>query len=145
MRPLLIGPDERAAIAKVKEIAAANPLRWETLKGIAIDDREAPTRELKLADRPEGYRPPSQFVELPVGYMVAFSIEEQPAGWLRHLSVSVDKKGKLPHPEAMRMIALEFGMARSSSIARVWLEEFEPGHEAVNLVELITQREEGKA
>jgi hypothetical protein len=95
-----------------------------------------------IADRPPGsIRPQSYNVLIPVGYRAAFSFEEQPAGLVRHLSVSVDTKkpGDCPSIPAMQMIASAFGIEWSldSGDARVWLEEFEPGKYAVNLIAVI--------
>ena len=71
-------------------------------------------------------------------YHIYFSFEEQPIGLLRHISVSVKKRGKTPHPIAMEMIAKEFGFSGVPPMrpGRIWLEEFEPGHHAVNIAEL---------
>lgn len=54
----------------------------------------------------------------------------------RHLSISVDTKGSLPSPQAVELLAEEFGIAFPPKSGLVWTEEFEPGHHAVNVIEL---------
>jgi hypothetical protein len=55
--------------------------------------------------------------------------------------VSVDKLGKLPSVEAVREISLAYGMKNWD---RVWTEEFDPGHNAINILELYRPRMENK-
>jgi hypothetical protein len=91
---------------------------------------------MMLADRPAGFkRPQSEIVELPVGYRANISFEEQPAGLCRHLSVSVDRPGMLPSIDAFAMIAHAFGFSAAHH-SQVWVEEFKPGQNAVNVVQL---------
>jgi hypothetical protein len=152
MSVLIIGKPEKIKIAKLVAHAAAYPVRWETMKDVAIAGGRA---ELKLADRkPGAERPPSEHV--PVGKVrVAYSHEEQPAGMFRHLSASVARPGKLPHHRAVAMICEAFGFSKlmcemiagldgpppaEKPAGMVWLEEFDPGHQAVNVLELIEER-----
>lgn len=134
-RALLITPaisaQIKAAIARARE----NPTLWEHLKDIAIDPAKA---EVTLADRKPGHKSiDAEHVLIPMGYQAAISFEYQPAGLCRHLSISVDTKGRVPTSEAAHMIAKEFGF--SPRVDAVWLEEFEPGHHAVNLVEVVRE------
>jgi hypothetical protein len=123
MRPLIITNDTLTKIKDAVRYAEANPIPWEALRGGVLGEE---VKELKLADRKPGFeRPPSQHVLIPMGYRAAFSVEEQPAGWFHHLSVSVDRPGKLPSVEAVKMIAEGYGIKNWD---RVWLEEFDPGH-----------------
>lgn len=135
MRVLVIDAAARAAIAEAIKRAEAHPLPLEFIRAGAVEPGKA---ELKLADRKPGFaRPASEQVIIPHGYRVAFSIEEQPIGLCGHLSISVDAHGKLPSPEAVSMIAKEYGITwPGAADATTWLEEFEPGHRAVNLVAL---------
>jgi hypothetical protein len=57
---------------------------------------------------------------------------------MRHLSASSSNKKKVPGLEVMKMIAQEFGFSDCPPLrpGRVWLEEFEKGWRAVNIVEL---------
>ena len=134
---LIIGPHEQKAIAKALELARDQVMPWSIGKNIAIDDRAKPTNELTLKDRKhDNPFPRSQHLILG-SYRCAISFEEQPAGLCRHLSVSVKKRGKTPNPIAMQMLAEAFGFSEfPPSRGRVWLEEFEPGHHAVNVIEL---------
>lgn len=130
-RPLIIDAKVRAEIATALQRAEANPISAELLAAGAV---EPTTEVLSLADRKPGFeRPESESVIIPVGYRAAISVEEQPFGLARHLSVSVERVGMTPHPNALEMIADEFGMPKSAWIT-LWLEEFEPGHHAVNVL-----------
>lgn len=132
MRPLIINAETRAAIAGAIKRAEAHPL---PLAFVAAGAVEPAKTELRLADRKPGFeRPASELVVIPHGYHVAFSVEEQPTGLCNHLSVSVDALGKLPSPEAVSLIAEEYGMTMVLGDTAIWLEEFEPGHQAVNVV-----------
>jgi hypothetical protein len=123
--------------------AKAHPIRFETLRdGITPD-----SVMVKLADRKPGFeRPPSQHIIFPGGYRAAFSVEDQPSGLCTHLSVSVinrPKKGMMPSPEAVQMIAETFGVSYPAD--KMWMEEFDPGEFAVNLVSLYAPKQEGHA
>jgi hypothetical protein len=142
MAVLMIGATERERIAEIIAYAKAHPLTVDIRDAHAVD-----TAVLKLEDRKPGYeRPPSQHIVFPGGYRAAFSIEQQPAGFCKHLSVSVEsvsKKGLLPPPEAVAVIAQEFGVPFPPD--KVWQEEFEPGEYAVNLLSLYAPAHEGSA
>lgn len=121
--------------------ARAHPLAIETVRAGAAAPN---TRMLALKDRKPGFeRPLSAHLEIPVGYRAAFSIEEQPAGLCAHLSVSVDTRGKTPSEIAVLTIAEAFGM--KPPFLALWVEEFDPGHHAVNVVASLTPRREGTA
>lgn len=143
MAVLMIGATERNKIAEIIAYAKAHPLSFDVLRKSAVAD----TDTLKLEDRKPGHeRPPSQHVVFPGGFRVAFSIEAQPAGFCSHLSISVvgrAKKGACPSPAAVEMIAGEFGVPYPAN--KMWLEEFDPGEFAINLVSLYAPTEEGHA
>jgi hypothetical protein len=139
MAMLMIDDEAKAAIAKVIAYAEAHPIAFETLRAGHVTDRDV----LQLKDRKPGFeRPESASVIIPVGYRAAFSIEDQPCGLCRHLSVSVERKGMMPSIPAVELIAEAFGMTHFDSR---WLEEFEPGQHAVNVVECYKPRHEGHA
>lgn len=96
--------------------------------------------DIRLADRPPDYkRPiPSVCVEIPVGYMACISFEMQPAGLCRHLSVSIDKPGKVPTREVCLALAVLFGFRKANTDCVAWLEEFEPGEFAINMVQPVS-------
>jgi hypothetical protein len=135
MPVLVIGQAEQQRIAEMIAAAKAHPVSMQTLRAAAAPD----TNVLKLEDRKPGTeRPPSDHIIFPGGYRAAFSIEQQPSGFCNHLSISVmgrAKKGMTPSPEAVTMIAEAFGMSYPAD--HMWLEEFERGEFAVNLLSLI--------
>lgn len=130
VRVLYIDEAKRAEIEEAVRRAEAKPIPFATLAGAILPDRDV----IALADRKPGFeRPASEHVLIPRGYRAAFSIEEQPVGLCLHLSISVDKKGKVPNEHAVKEIAAAYGI---TSFDRVWLEEFDPGHHAVNIIEV---------
>ncbi len=136
MRALIINKDVRTQIKFAVERARAKPIPWSQLQAYTLPGN---TREIKLGDRPKGFeRVESQFVVIPDGYRASFSFEEQPAGILRHLSVSVSTPGKLPSLEAFQIIAEEFGFTKDGD-GTTWMEEFAPGHHAVNILQVAVE------
>ena len=95
---------------------------------------------MKLSDRKPGVEAITNravSVLIPMGYRAAISFEQQPAGLIRHLSVSVDTPGALPNPIAVNFVLQAFGFdAIEAGTSRIWTEEFQPGHSAVNIVQL---------
>lgn len=91
---------------------------------------------LPLSDRKSNYKRNThpQCIDVPNGYRCCISFEEQPAGLCRHLSVSVEEG--LPNPIAFEELATLFGFSLTAP-SRRWLEEYEPGHHAMNIVELV--------
>lgn len=134
IRALIIGDDERKAIGAAVERAAARPISLATIER---DSKLVPQGKgnLTLEDR-AGVpgRPESEHVYLPGGYRASISFEEQPIGLCRHLSVSVDTAGMLPNMLAVGMIAEAFGFVAGME-RQIWVEEFDPGHHAINVVE----------
>jgi hypothetical protein len=139
----MIGATEREQIAAVIAYAKAHPILFETVRDGALSDVSV----LELKDRKPGFeRPPSQHVIFPGGFRAAYSVEQQPPGLCSHLSVSVfgrAKPGVMPSPEAVQMIAEEFGVPFPAD--KMWMEEFDPGEYAVNLVSLYAPTPEGNA
>lgn len=88
-------------------------------------------------------KPVSSIVPLAFGFRANVSFEEQPIGLCMHLSVSTDlrdEKGQfgMPSEATLRAIAAAFGMRLDGTTEGMsWLEEFEPGHYAVNVVEKV--------
>jgi hypothetical protein len=133
MTAFIISSDDDKRFKDAVERAKAHPIPWEVLKtGIPPNQ---PTDRLTLADReglPEVSRTREE-VMLPLGWRVAITVEEQPAGRLLHLSMSSPKKGKIPNEHAMRMVIEACGF-KLDDCARGWLEEFEPGWNALNVL-----------
>lgn len=142
MSVLVITPHIRAKIEVLVAEAREHCIPWSVLSQIAIFPDKA---EVTLADRKPGAptRPPSQSMR--VGDVeVAISFEEQPAGVCRHMSVAVETPGKLPGPEAVEALARAFGFTNFPPIeGRIWIEEYEPGRHAVNVVELAERAPQG--
>lgn len=150
---LVIGHAEQVEIEQALEAARARPMPWDLFKTFAQNGTEA--RALLLIDRKAGLEEarkqyPSQQIILGT-YRVALSFEEQPAGVYKHISVSSERKGKVPGPEVMQMVCEAFGFSDKLCAAigggramlgsdklpfRAWLEEFDPGHIAINVIEL---------
>ena len=142
MSILVIGQEEEKAIAEALERARANPMPWKEGQNIGILDKG---QDLTFNGRPprtdeirEKY--PSQHLMLGT-YRIAFSFEEQPAGLFKHLSVSSNNKKKVPGLEVMQMVAEAFGFSgiQPGEARRAWMEEFEPGWYAVNIIEMVQE------
>lgn len=141
VRPLVIGPEEKARIEALKERAAAR-----------VRDAKADLEAAPEAVRQSNFEVAT--IALPVGFQVTYTHERQPVGLCQHLSVSVDKRGKTPHPAAVDMILEAFGMKPLNLGAfgrqvrprhsAVWLEEFEPGMTAVNVVQTFAAEKENR-
>lgn len=144
MGVLVIGLDEQEKIKQAIAKAKANPMPLSALKEVAIDDRKNPKDTLSVEERDifgkleEIKRKyPSYHVRLG-NYTAAISFEEQPNGLTKHLSVSTHAPGKVPNEPAMQMISEAFGFSGWPPIRpyRLWVEEYEPGRKAINLVEI---------
>lgn len=144
MSVLMIGATEREKIKRVIERAKKRPMPLSRVREGAVDD----TSLLKLEDRKPGFvRPRTAQVDFPGGYRAAFSIEEQPAGLCTHLSVGVEnrsRKGMMPSEEAVKLICKEFGVPFPAN-GGMWIEEYEPGEYAINLVSVYAPAQEGNA
>lgn len=139
MSVLLIGPSEKAAIEEAVTKARANAIPWEALQSIA---EKTETDVLDLADRKPGVEQvrrqyPAQNLMLGT-YRVAISFSHQPNGLFRHLSISSANKDRVPGLEAVIVILEEFGFSGwpLQRPNRTWMEEFEPGWRAFNVLEL---------
>ena len=139
MGVLVIGSNERAKVIEAVAKARANPMPWEA--GEMIVDH-TPTHTLAINDRPPNTtevrkRYQSQGIVLGT-YQIAFSFAHQPAGLFRHLSISSAQKGRVPGLEVVIMVLEEFGFSGwpLQRPNRTWMEEFQPGHHAFNVLEL---------
>ena len=128
--PLLLGPDECAALQELRELAAATPVDMPPLL------QRLKTGEGKAAHMRQMN---AQSIEIPVGYLVTFSIETgHPAGVCRHMSMSSPVEGRVPIPEAVWMVAEELGFSGSLEACAVWLEDLQGHGKAVNVVQPLT-------
>ena len=147
---LFIGEDERQAIEQAVSAARAKPMPWSVMREVVIDDHDHPTDTLTLGEREQQVDAnrlaeikreyPSHFVQLGT-YVVAISFEEQPSGLMRHLSIASSDANKAPNEHAVAMAVKAFGFSAWPPVRpyRVWIEEYEPGRTAINLVELEPQ------
>jgi hypothetical protein len=144
MSILIIGIEEQEKIKEALAQARAKPMPLSVLQAIAIDDRKKPSTKMALEDRDRHGRLeevkkkyPSYPVQLGM-YVAAISFEEQPNGMTKHLSVSSHRKGLVPNELAMQMVAEAFEFSGWPPIRphRLWVEEYEEGHSAINLVEM---------
>jgi hypothetical protein len=132
MAALLINDDERAAIQRLREAAAAMPVAMPGLGAriATVDGKAVHMRQMT-----------AQTIELPVGWLCTFSIETgHPCGAARHLSVSRQgvAPGTGPHPAMIAEIAHEFGFTGTLSDWVCWPEQLQ-GRDgiAVNVVQPI--------
>lgn len=134
MTVLMIGPNERAAIAVALGRARkkARPLAEVERNSVELMQGEVLTLEKRPADFAKGV---SEQVNLQ-GYDACIRFEEQPPGLCKHLSIAVaGKRLVTPGPAAVVMIAEAFGIVRDAIVA-MWIEEYEPDYLAVNMVAL---------
>lgn len=120
VRPLIIGDEAKAKIAKVRAYAEQNVISLnEVIRLLGQTERAVGDDERRVC-------------HLEVGFRVVFSLEEQPSGLCRHLSVSVTGD-KYPNEHAVELLAREFGFEQPKEQWLTWLEEHV---RAVNVVEL---------
>jgi hypothetical protein len=136
-----------AEINRAVAQARAHVIPWELMRDLAV---ASPTNTLMLSERAPGSerRPASIAVRFPGGVTAAISFEEQPAGILRHASFSTGRPGNnhLVNPVLAQVLCKLFGFREfPPSAGRVWVEEYQPGYFAVNVVELEAEREAGHA
>lgn len=125
MPALIIGGEERLAISQLQLLAAATPFDPQQVIAAAARDIQA------VRDLMNGYT-----IKLPVGFNVTYSHENQPPGLCHHISISVDRRNKLPSPEAVEMILEAFEMRPISASLKVW-PEIIAGEKAVNVLQLV--------
>lgn len=127
---LIIDDRVKQEVADAVQRARAKPISFEILKAGAIPDAAVVT----LEDRPPDLKRPQSENVIIGSYRVAISFEEQPAGLCRHISVSTLAPATVPPRIVCEQIAALFGITRPPSEGHIWLEEFEPGHFAVNFL-----------
>jgi len=148
MPAFIITGEVKAALnaAAVKASRRPTPLsiikkgRPSDIRNLSLADREA-----MIADGASSISS-SEHVDIPVGFRAAINYEEQPAGICLHLSVSASKKGKVPSPRAVQMVLDALGLARSlEQCEAIWLEEYYPGHQSVNVLVCVAPTQGGHA
>lgn len=144
---LVIGEDQRRLIREALQMARENPVTAEDVARYSVDNIPGGARgTLHLRDRPADLEPreTSKSVMFPGGVRAAIAFEEQPVGLVKHLSVSSPLPGTIPTIEVFALIMDAFGMDAGREF-RSWFEEFEPGHYALNAVQLAEEDVDAEA
>lgn len=112
-------------LQELKQYAEQHPLTMDDLLDIKNGDRPVPG-DMK------------EFVcIISTGFKIVFTIEHQLNTHIRHLSMSVKTKGKLPNPHVVEKIINILGFKNKLYDCMLNLEEFRPGHHAINVLEII--------
>lgn len=136
MAALVIGETQRKQIADLVAVATANPLDARRVKAAA--DRDLVAYRDMMA---------TLTLELPIGFLVTYTHEQQPqAGLCHHISISVRRPKKMPSPEAVQVILMEFGMRPlEDRQGGFWIEDIDPVTSAVNVVQPVIEAAAAKA
>jgi hypothetical protein len=129
-----VSPEELARVKDLIRRAQANPLSREYLERMSrgFDAGDIRTRPA-VADKIS-----QEFTlrfDPPFGVQATFTMEDQSAGLCRHLSLSAPTPGQVPLPALVQLLMALFGFERPLQDCMIWLEEFDPGHQAVNILE----------
>lgn len=114
--PLVIGQSQIAQLARLRELASANPIdmneRVKTLRS-----KEGRKHHLEQMTR--------QSLLLPMTYMVTFTLELHNGKLMRHLSMSTTRRGKMPSPDSVWAVAELLGFEGSLQQCKVWIEDLD--------------------
>jgi hypothetical protein len=128
--PLMLGPNERAALDSLRELANTRPVDMTVLVEALKHKAGKAAHMLQMT---------AQTIDIPLDFMVTFSIETgHPIGTCRHMSMSVGKKGRVPHPHAIWMVAEVLGFIDELDTCRCWLEDLQGHGQAVNVVQPVS-------
>lgn len=125
MRVLVMGPEEKDKLSKLKENAIKNIFSFDDL--LDMKNEQAP-----IPGDIDGFS-----CIIPDGFRVVYSIEHHPktdgSGFtpIRHASISVHEEGKLPNPHACEMIIAELGFTNPLENCLIDVE----GGYAINVME----------
>lgn len=138
---LIITEEDEAAIAAMVKEAKLHPLPMQIVETYGVTQSKARLGLKDFDPRSDEVRQEYPVNQMQLGtYRVAFSYEEQPAGYVRHISMSAytSDKGDVPNNHAMNMVAQAFGFSSfpPTGNSKVWLEEYQPGRWAINMIEL---------
>ena len=148
VRILEINPDVIQAVRTARELARDQATPLNAMKNLTARNLRN-EHDIRYDEVPHDYiRPNIQKVIIPDGYRCAFSFEQQPGGLSKHLSISVEDRdpAAMPNPIAFDAIAGLFGFDVDNNYATcvLWIEEYQPGRRAVNIVQLDKDGNDGK-
>lgn len=101
--PLIVGPEERDLIQRVRDWAVQNPVSIKTLR-----------RYVKTKSGSYRLPEPAQ-VLLPKGYAVGYTVEEQPRGLSGHVAIWLVGRRELPGAVPCEVILNEFGFGATET------------------------------
>ncbi len=127
--PLLINTETRLKILEVQQLAQMNLVDMTILRLLLStpEGKQAHMEQMTM-----------QTMHIPTAFMATYSIEiGHPIGTCRHLSLSVQKEGRIPHPQALLMVAREFGFKAESlnDFIGIWHEDLKGHGQAINVVQ----------
>lgn len=127
MTALVIGAEQKKKIAALRTLATANPVDVKRLaKAIKLPPLKA--KHMEQMTR--------QTIAIPANFLVTYSVETgHRIGVCRHMSMSVGQEGRAPLPEALWMVAEEFGFVGSLRDCKVWKEDLQGHGIAINIVQ----------
>jgi hypothetical protein len=130
--PLVIDDAVREQIKALVELAEANPVQVRDL----LERLQVPEQK-----RQHMAQMTRQTIEVPLAFLVTYSIEHgHPVGPCRHLSMSIAREGRVPSPEAVWMIAKEFGFwGELKDCSAIWPEDLQGHGKAINIVQPLAQ------
>lgn len=134
MTPFIMSPEIEEQLQALRRLAEREDRRipLDVMMAFAKDfDPEDPST------RKGSPYPLDQTVELPFGWKVSVAVERQPSGWFIHMSMSSPFKDGLPHPESVKMVLEALGFHRPLEQCMIYLERYEVGRTAVNVLELL--------
>ena len=119
--PLVIDPAVRERMREILALAELRPIPLELTKAL-VDGKPMP----------EGLYDDFT-MQVPMGFTVIYTHEAQPRGLFRHMSMSVHLEGRVPHPEAVRMVMQELGFVNDLEHCISWPER--GPQVAINVIE----------
>jgi hypothetical protein len=134
--PLVIGPDQKVELHRLREFAAQHPVDMPAVMEL-LKTKGGRRRHKRQMTR-QTVRLPSA---LGAAFFVTFAIEAgHPCGTVRHMSMSVLRRDvpvgeRVPHALGVWMAAEELGFAGGLEACAMWLETLSDGGTAVNVVQ----------
>jgi hypothetical protein len=124
---LIIGAEQKIILHALRDFATLNPIDVLKVRELikSQDGHAAHLERMKLYS-----------TKIPSMFYVTFSVETgHPVGTCRHISVSSRRRGRVPTPEAVWMLAREMGFVGGLGCCTIWDENIGSGDLAINLVQ----------